>query len=174
VLRLPVQNKAFTVTTAASDFGIGGVLEQEFEDGSHPIAYVSRKLNVPERNYPTHDRELLAIVHVVKELRCYLHGSAFVVRTDHHPLRYLETQPHLSKRKVRWLDSLAEYDYKIEYIQGKWNIVADSLGDQMASRSRSTQGRTKLKTTQLRTSPLPHLLLLPPSQTLCLSNRRPT
>jgi RNase H-like domain found in reverse transcriptase len=74
-----------------------------------------------------YDRELLAIVHVVKELRCYLHGSAFVVRTDHHPLRYLETQPHLSKGQVRWLDALAEYDYKIEYIQGKWNIVADAL-----------------------------------------------
>jgi RNase H-like domain found in reverse transcriptase/Integrase zinc binding domain len=128
VLRLPVQNKAFTVTTDASDFGIGGVLEEEFDDGVHPIAYVSRKLNVPERNYPTHDRELLAIVHVVKELRCYLHGSAFVVRTGHHPLRYLlETKPNLSKRQVRWLDTLAEYDYKIEYIQGKWNIAADAL-----------------------------------------------
>jgi RNase H-like domain found in reverse transcriptase len=103
------------------------VLEQEFDDGVHPIAYVSHKLNVPERNYPTHDRELLAIVHVVTELRCYLHGSAFVVRTDHHPLRYLETQPHLSKRQVRWPDALAEYDYKIEYIQGKWNILADAL-----------------------------------------------
>jgi hypothetical protein len=42
VVRLPVQNKAFTVTTDASDFGIGGVLEQEFDDGSHPMAYVSR------------------------------------------------------------------------------------------------------------------------------------
>jgi RNase H-like domain found in reverse transcriptase len=127
VLRLPVQNRPFTETTDASDFGIGGVLKQEFDDGAHPIAYVSRKVNVPERNYPTHDRELLAIVHVVKDLRCYLHGSAFVVRTDHHPLRYFETQPHLSKRQVRWLDALAEYDYKIEYIQGKWNIVADAL-----------------------------------------------
>jgi hypothetical protein len=50
-----------------------------------------------------------------------------VVRTDHHPLRYLETQPHLSKREVRWLDALPEYDFKVEYIQGKWNIVADAL-----------------------------------------------
>jgi hypothetical protein len=60
---------------------------------------VSRKLNDAEKNYPNHDREFLAIVHVVKELRCYLHGSSFVVRTDHHPLRYLQTQPHLSKRQ---------------------------------------------------------------------------
>jgi RNase H-like domain found in reverse transcriptase len=127
VLWLPDPSKPFTVTTDASDFGTGGVLEQEFEDGAHPIAYVSRKLNVPERNYPTQDRELLAIIHVVKELRRYIHGSRFVKRTDHHPLRYQETQPRLSKRQVRWLDALAEYDYKVEYIQGKWKIVADAL-----------------------------------------------
>jgi hypothetical protein len=107
------------VTTDASNYGIGGVLEQEWEDGSNPVAYVSRKLNDAEKNYPTHDREFLAIVHVVKELRCYLHGSAFVVRTDHNPLRYLQTQPHLSKRQVRWLDALVEYDYTIKYLAGK-------------------------------------------------------
>jgi RNase H-like domain found in reverse transcriptase len=52
---------------------------------------VSRKLNDAEKNYPTHDREFLAMVHVVKELRCYLHESSFVVRMDHHPPRYLQT-----------------------------------------------------------------------------------
>jgi RNase H-like domain found in reverse transcriptase len=113
LLRLPDPNKPFTVITDASDFGIGGVLEQEFEDGAHPIAYVSLKLNVPERNYPTQDRELLEIIHVVKELRCNLHGSRFIVRMDHHFLRCLETQLRLSKRQFRWLDALADYDYKV-------------------------------------------------------------
>jgi RNase H-like domain found in reverse transcriptase len=127
VLRLPDPARPFVVTTDASDYGIGGVLEQEWPDGAHPVAYVSRKLSDPERNYPTHDRELLSIIHVVKELRCYLHGSTFTIQTDHHPLRYLDTQPHLSKRQVRWVDSLAEYDYAIKYIRGKWNILADAL-----------------------------------------------
>jgi RNase H-like domain found in reverse transcriptase len=62
VLRLPDPSKPFLVTTDASDFGIGGVLEQEWHDGTHPVAYVLRKLlSDPERNYPTHDREFLAI-----------------------------------------------------------------------------------------------------------------
>jgi RNase H-like domain found in reverse transcriptase len=56
VLRLPDPKKSFTVTTDASNFGIGGVLEQEWEDGAHPVAFVSRKLNDEERNYSTHDR----------------------------------------------------------------------------------------------------------------------
>jgi RNase H-like domain found in reverse transcriptase/Reverse transcriptase (RNA-dependent DNA polymerase) len=115
VLRLPDASKPYVVTTDAINHGIGGVLEQEWEDGNHPVAFISRKLNDAEKNdaeknYPTHDRELLAIVHVVKELRCCLHGTSFVVRTEHHHLRYLQTQPHLSKRQVRWLDSLSEYD----------------------------------------------------------------
>jgi hypothetical protein len=33
----------------------------------------------------------------------------------------------LSKRQVRWLDALAEYEYAIKYIRGKWNILADAL-----------------------------------------------
>jgi hypothetical protein len=69
VLRLPDAARPFVVTTDASDYGIGGVLEQEWPDRAHPVAYVSRKLSDPERNYPTHDMELLAITHVVKELR---------------------------------------------------------------------------------------------------------
>jgi Integrase zinc binding domain/RNase H-like domain found in reverse transcriptase len=56
-----------------------------------------------------------------------MHGSRFVIRTDHHPLRYLDTQTNLSKRKMRWMKTLQEYDYSIEYVQGKYNVVADAL-----------------------------------------------
>jgi RNase H-like domain found in reverse transcriptase len=68
VLGLPDTGRPFIVTTDASNLGIGGVLEQEFEDGTPPVAYVSRKLDDAEKNYPTHEREFLVIVHVVKEL----------------------------------------------------------------------------------------------------------
>jgi RNase H-like domain found in reverse transcriptase len=101
--------------------------------------YISRKLNDAERNYPTHDRGFLAIVYVVKELRCYLHDSAFVIRTDHHPLRYLNSQPHLSKRQARWLDALPEYDYEIKYLSGKWNVLADALSRWSVGPQASTQ-----------------------------------
>lgn len=29
--------------------------------------------------------------------------------------------------KTRWLELLTEYDFKIKYIDGKWNIVNDAL-----------------------------------------------
>jgi RNase H-like domain found in reverse transcriptase len=140
VLRLPDPSKPYVVTTDARNHGIGGVLEQEWEDGNHPVVFISWKLNDAEKNYPTHDRELLAIVHVVKELRCYLHGTSFVVRTYDHPLRCLQTQPHLSKRQVRWLDALAEYDYSIKYLAGKWNVVADALSRRVSGQSELLTG----------------------------------
>jgi hypothetical protein len=57
---------AFKVTTDASDFAIGAVLTQGSGDTLRTIAYESRKPLPAERNYPTHERELLAIVHSLK------------------------------------------------------------------------------------------------------------
>jgi hypothetical protein len=102
-------------------------LEQEGEQGSHPVAIASRKLSSAENNYPVHERELLVIVYALKEWRPYLHGSRFVIKTDHHPLRYLDTQINLSKRHMRWMETLQEYDYEIVYLQGKFNVVANAL-----------------------------------------------
>jgi RNase H-like domain found in reverse transcriptase/Integrase zinc binding domain len=74
-----------------------------------------------------HERELLAIVYALEEWRPYLHGSRFVIKSDHHPLRYLDTQSNLSKRQMRRMETLQEYDYEIVYVQGKFNVVADEL-----------------------------------------------
>lgn len=57
-----------TVETDASDYAIGATLSQPDEQGRlHPIAYYSRKMSPPERNYDIHDKELLAIVTAFKE-----------------------------------------------------------------------------------------------------------
>jgi RNase H-like domain found in reverse transcriptase len=127
VLKIADPALYYVVTTDASDVGIGAVLEQEYDDALHPVAYASRKLKSAEQNFPTHDRELLAIIYAVREWRTYLHGARFRIRCDHHPLQCLETQPQLSKRQIRWVDTLAEFDYGIEYYKGKWKILSDAL-----------------------------------------------
>jgi hypothetical protein len=127
VLQLADPAKPFIVMCDASDVGIGAVLEQESENGSHPVEFSSRKLSGAESNYLVHERELLAIVYALKEWRPYLHGSRFVFKTDHHKLRYMDTQTNLSKRQMRWMETLQEYDYEIEYVQVKFNVVADAL-----------------------------------------------
>ena len=102
-------------------------MEQEFEDGTHPVAFVSRTTNPAEQSYAAHDAELLAIVETLRMWRCYLHGRKFKIHTDHHPLRYLETQEFLSPKQVRWLERLCQYDFDLVPIKGKSNVVADGL-----------------------------------------------
>jgi hypothetical protein len=79
----------------------------------HPVAIASRKLQPAEVSYRVHDLELMAIVYALREWRVYLHGVSFEIETDHHPFRYLDTQPQLSKQQIRWLDALAEFDFKL-------------------------------------------------------------
>ncbi|KAG9459162.1 hypothetical protein H6P81_003670 [Aristolochia fimbriata] len=68
VLQLADFSNPFQVLTNASDFAIGGVLEQD----GHPIAYESRKLNETERRYTVQEREMTAIVHYLRTWRHYL------------------------------------------------------------------------------------------------------
>ena len=51
-----------------------------------PYAHHSRCLSPSEENYSATDRELLAIVDTLHTFRRYVHGTTFVVKTDHAPL----------------------------------------------------------------------------------------
>ncbi|KAJ9506472.1 hypothetical protein QJQ45_019457 [Haematococcus lacustris] len=70
------------------------------------------------------DQELLGIIRAVREWRCYLDGAVDVtILTDHNPLIYLQTQPNLSRRQVRWMEELSRYKYEIKYIPGATNVA---------------------------------------------------
>ena len=126
-LLTPDESLPYTVSTDASGFAVGAALCQDQGKGLQPIAFLSKKMLQAEQNYPVHEQELLAVVCALKEWRHYLHGRPFTVLTDHHSLQHLQTQPHLSKRQVRWTEFLAEFDYTIKYQKGKDNAVADAL-----------------------------------------------
>ena len=115
------------MTTDASDYAMGAVLSQVWDDGEHPVAFESRKMNPAEQNYPTHEKELLAVIHALRTWRHYLLGRKFTIVSDHHSLKFLQTQPQLSRRQARWLELLAEFDYEIVHRPGKSNVVADAL-----------------------------------------------
>jgi hypothetical protein len=47
----PLPVLSLILQTDVSDFAIGAVLSQKFENGEHPIAFLSRKSLPRERNY---------------------------------------------------------------------------------------------------------------------------
>src|SRR6185312_5744678 len=106
---------------------LGAVLQQDQGKGLQPVAFLSKKMLDAETRYPTHEKELLAIICALKTWRHYLHGKHFTVKTDHKSLQYLQTQPQLSDRQSRWKDIIANFDFTIEYIEGSTNVVADAL-----------------------------------------------
>ncbi|GJP58875.1 hypothetical protein CLOP_g5873 [Closterium sp. NIES-67] len=127
VLILPDPERDYVIEANASDQAVGAILMQDQGNGLQPIAYLSKKLHGAELNYPIHDKEALAIVIAFKAWRCYLEGRRTTVYTDHCSLKYLKTQPNLSKRQVRWIDFLeTHFHYDIVYKPGHKN-KADAL-----------------------------------------------
>ena len=68
-----------------------------------------------ERNYPTHDLELAAVVFALKKWRHYLYRVKCEVYTDHRSLQYVFTQKDLNLRQRRWMELLKDYDITILY-----------------------------------------------------------
>jgi len=73
VLVLPQPKEPQEVYCDASYQGLGCVLIQQ----KHVVAYVSRQLKTHEKNYPTHDLELPAIVFALRIWRHYLYECSF-------------------------------------------------------------------------------------------------
>jgi hypothetical protein len=115
------------VFTDASDYGIGGWIAQRHYDGWHPVTYWSRKLTPAELNYTVHEKELLALVDMIDHHKHWLMGLNFTILTDHKSIEFLQTQPKLNRRQVRWVIALQEYDMTIKYFPGDQNTVADIL-----------------------------------------------
>jgi hypothetical protein len=62
------------------------------------IAYASRQLQKHEKNYPTHDLELAAVVHALNIWSHYMIGNKCKIFTDHKSLKHAErTQPKTAK-----------------------------------------------------------------------------
>ncbi|WMV59045.1 hypothetical protein MTR67_052430 [Solanum verrucosum] len=99
VLTLPERSDGFFVYCNASRIGLGCVLMQNRK----VIAYASRQLKVYDKNYPTHDIELVAI------------------------LKYMFKQKDLNLRKCRWIELLKDYNISVLYHLGKANVVEDAL-----------------------------------------------
>ena len=95
ILSAPDPAKTFIIKCDASKHGIGAVITQGTGQDERVIAYHSRKLIPAERNYPTHEQELLSLVEALRVWRHYLLGTKFQILTDNWANKHIQTQPHL-------------------------------------------------------------------------------
>src|SRR6202011_3483739 len=120
-------NKIF-VTCDASNWRTGAVLSfGPSWETARPVAFDSTQLKDAQLNYPTHEKELLTIIHALSKWRSDLLGSPIIIFTDHHTLENFENQKDLSHRQAWWMEYLSQYDHNITYIKGDDNTVADAL-----------------------------------------------
>ena len=134
VLAFPDFKKPFLLEMDASGKGLGAVLSQKQDDGRyHPVAYASCTINETEQWYHSNKQEFLALKWAVTEqFHEYLtlygkNRKKFVVHTDNNPLTYIFSSAHLDAAGHRWVASLADYNFSLEYQKGKDNTVADFL-----------------------------------------------
>jgi hypothetical protein len=155
VLATPDNAKPYTLHTDASGYAVGATLSQRNAEGVlQPVAFLSKKMNGAQRNYPVHEWELLAIVEALKAWRCFLYGAATPIDifTDHHSLQWINTQPNLSARQSRWVEQLQDYSFKVQHLKGADNGAADALSrraDHEAAHAAEAEARLRAGDTEV-------------------------
>ncbi len=128
VLGFADPKKPYILHTDASSTGLGAALYQEQDGQLRVIAFASRGLSHSESRYPAHKLEFLALKwSVTEKFHDFLYGGQFTVVTDSNPLTYILTSAKLDATSYRWLASLSNFSFKLQYRAGKQNLDADAL-----------------------------------------------
>lgn len=134
--------KTYYLQTDSSAIGISGCVYQLSDSGEElVVGFCSKGLSEAEMRWTVTEQELWAIIYSLTKFETYLRGTKLVIRTDHKSLTFLHSCKLLSARMIRWVHYIGRFDYCIEYVKGKENVVADVL-------SRHITGVTDVQTSQ--------------------------
>ena len=119
------ENDPVYLHTDASDHGIGAYLFQIVNGVERPIQFLSKSLNDVQKRWSTTEKECYAIFYSMKQFEHLIKDRFFVLRTDHANLIYINSSP--SQKVMRWKLAIQGYDFKLQHIPGRLNVVADNM-----------------------------------------------
>lgn len=133
-LAVPDESKQFVLHTDASDFGIGATLCQ-FNDEKKALqvcGYMSAKLKGAELNWPTHEKEMYALVRALEHWAMHFVQVVhpITVYTDNIAMLYMlksEEHHNINGRQARWTNVLTRFKLDPRRIEGSMNVQADAL-----------------------------------------------
>ncbi|GBG80057.1 hypothetical protein CBR_g30423 [Chara braunii] len=127
VLKVADPSLPFVVTTDASQYDIGAVLQQNDGNGYRPVEFMSARMPFEKVAMSTYERELYALRQALEHWKHYLLGRHFKVYSDYETLRWLKTQAKMIPKLTRWAAEIDQYDFELKPVKGKYNVVADAL-----------------------------------------------
>ncbi|GBG86840.1 hypothetical protein CBR_g42123 [Chara braunii] len=125
--RLTNSKQTFVVTTDASQYGIGAVLQQDDGDGLRPLEFYSKRMVNEKVATSTYMRELYALRIALDHWKHYLLGCHFKVFSDHETLKWIKEQTTMSLTLLRWFHEIDIFDFELRHKKGCYNRVADAL-----------------------------------------------
>jgi len=122
ILRHFDQNRKAILETDSFDYVNDDILSQyDDEETLHSMIYYSKNLSLAECNYEIYDKKLLAIICAFKHWRPELKLTELLIKMfiDHQALTSLMKDKELSRRQMRWVQKLVDFNFKIMYRSGK-------------------------------------------------------
>jgi len=110
----------FKLYINASDIGLEAVLIQEDDQGKDwVICYKAKTLLLAEKNYPTTEKECLAVMWVMQKFKHFLKGGQpFKIYTDHIVLKTLMIYENPSPQRTWWIEKMVLFNFTIHYWPG--------------------------------------------------------
>ena len=99
------------------------------EEVLHSIVFYSKNMSSAECNYEIYDKELLIIIWAFEHWRFKLKLTDISIKMfiDHQALISLMKDKELSRHQMRWVQKLADFNFRIMYQSDKQNIKIDAL-----------------------------------------------
>ena len=133
VLVSPQESDPSRIEADSSDFAIGTVLSQQSMTDRkwHPVVFYSKSLSFVKWNYEIHNKEMLAIIHVLEEWRYFLEGAIHLVEiwTNHKNLEYFMMAKKLNclVSPYIWLDSTSCFITTPDVLWANWTHCQGEL-----------------------------------------------